>query len=111
MGATKQGYDIVVIACMRDPGVQDAKRLVPIPVIGVREATLVIASLLGINPAIIYPKGIHVNELATDPEVTYGTLLKAANREIGNGADTIIPGCTFLGELTQRLQKDIGIPV
>ena len=65
--AYEQGYDIVVIVCMRDPGLQDAKRIVPIPVIGVREATLVIASLLGINPAIIYPKGIHVKELATDP--------------------------------------------
>jgi Asp/Glu/hydantoin racemase len=109
--AYEQDYDVVVIACMLDPGLQYAKRLAPIPVIGVREATLIVASLLGTNPAIIYPRGIQVKELAADPEATYEALIKAANWEIDYGADIMIPGCTRLGKLSQSLQKDLDIPV
>ena len=44
--AEKSGYDAVVIGCFYDPGLREARELVRIPVIGVCEASLHIASMI-----------------------------------------------------------------
>jgi len=45
--AERAGYDAVIVACFLDPGVAEARSVVNIPVIGLCEATLHFACLLG----------------------------------------------------------------
>lgn len=47
VAAERAGVDAVVIDCMRDPGLQVARELVSIPVVGPAEATMHLASMLG----------------------------------------------------------------
>lgn len=110
--AESQGYDAVVINCMQDPGVQEAKRVVQIPVVGIKEATQALASLVGKHPAHIFPKNIPVLELAADEEKTFRELVKTGRWRITkHGADVIILSCGYLGGLAQRLQAKLGVPV
>ncbi len=110
--AELQGYDAVVVNCMLDPGVPEAKRAVDITVVGLREANLAIASLIGKHPANIFPQNIPVIELSTDEEKTFLELTKAGRKRIAKqGADVLIPNCAFLGGLAQRLQEELCVPV
>jgi len=45
--AEREGYDAVVAACLLHPGVEEAQKLVQIPVIGAAEAAMHIAATLG----------------------------------------------------------------
>lgn len=45
--AEKQGYDAAIIGCANDPGLQQARQAVDIPVIGVTEAAMHLACMLG----------------------------------------------------------------
>ena len=97
---------------MLDPGVNEAKRAVSIPVIGLREATRALARLVGTKPAHIYPKNIPVLKLSDDEEKTFRELVKIGQEQINdNGADVLIPNCGYLGGLAQRLQMELGVPV
>jgi|GEM_PF-2996238 len=110
--AEQQGYDVVIINCMLDPGLKEAKAAVNIPVVGIREATTAVAFLIGSNPAYIYPEDIAVLDLNNDPERTYSELLKIGRKKIVNqGADILIPNCAYLGGLADRLQSELGVPV
>jgi len=51
----KNGYDAIIIACYDDPGVEAAREIAEIPVIGPGEASLHIASMLGFNISIVSP--------------------------------------------------------
>jgi allantoin racemase len=110
--ADSQGYDAIIINCMLDPGVTATKNSVSIPVVGVREATRAIASLVGKSPAHIYPQNIPVLDLSRDEEKTVSELVNMGRKQISeNGADVIIPNCGYLGGLAQRLQTELGVPV
>jgi Asp/Glu/hydantoin racemase len=110
--AESQGYDALIINCMLDPGVSEAKRAVSIPVIGLREATRALATLVGTKPAHIYPKNIPVLKLSYDEEKTFRELVKIGREQINdNGANVLIPNCGYLGGLAQRLQMELGVPV
>ena len=45
--AEKQGYDAAIIGCGNDPGLQQARQAVDIPVIGATESGMLLASILG----------------------------------------------------------------
>jgi len=45
--AWKMGYDGVVIGCTQDPGLMEARSIVDIPITGVTESSIAIASTLG----------------------------------------------------------------
>lgn len=110
--AESQGYDAVVVNCMLDPGVPEAKRAVDIPVVGLREATLAVASLIGKRPASIYPANIPVLKLPINEEKTFLKTLESGKHQIANrGADVLIPNCSRLQGLAQRLQAELGVPV
>ncbi len=110
--AEQEGYDAVIINCMLDPGLKDAKAAVNIPVIGIREATTAVALLVGSNPAYIYPDDIAILDLAKDPEKTFTDLVEKGRMKIRNqGADVLIPNCAYLGGLADRLQSELGVPV
>lgn len=110
--AEAQGYDAVVVNCMLDPGVHEAKRVVDIPVVGLREATRAIASLVGEKPAHIYPAGLSPLKLADAEEKAILELLRKGRWQVSmRGADVLIPNCAYLGGLAQRLQDELGVPV
>ena len=45
--ANEEGYDAIVLACYSDPVLDAAKEISDIPVIGIEEATLHVAAMLG----------------------------------------------------------------
>jgi|Deesub1362A_J573_1020465.scaffolds.fasta_scaffold00547_4 Asp/Glu/hydantoin racemase len=51
--AYKEGADAIIIACSEDPGFEEAKRLVDVPVLGIGEAGMHLASMLGEKFAIV----------------------------------------------------------
>lgn len=104
-------YDAVVVSCMNDPGVEAAKEVLKIPVVGPREAAWNIANVLGKNLSWISAKGITVLELAQDPEKTYNALLEDGKRAMKEGADVLILRCTGMTGTAKRLTEELGTPV
>jgi len=51
--AEKEGFDAAVVGCFADPGVREAKATVNIPVIGIAEASMIYACMLGRKFAIV----------------------------------------------------------
>ena len=45
--ANEEGYDAIVLACFSDPSLDAAKEVSDVPVIGIEEATLHLAAMLG----------------------------------------------------------------
>lgn len=110
--AESQGYNAMVVGCMVDPGVQEAKDAVNIPLIGIRESARAVALLIGKNIGQIYPEDISVFALSADEEKTYSELVKAGRWLITKrGVDVLIPNCAFIGGMAQRLQSELGVPV
>lgn len=138
--AASAGYDGVVLGCFGDPGVDAARELVSIPVVGPGEAGMLFAASLGhrfsivtILDSVIHPLrrlardvgvetklasvravNIPVLELAHDRKGTFDRMLEAGEmaRDI-DAADTLVLGCmtmAFLGE-HRELGKALGIPV
>lgn len=121
VAAEREGVDAVVIDCMRDPGLGSARELVSIPVVGVAEATMHVASMLGHmfsvvtvldrlvpafeNLAKVYglrdklasvrSVEIPVLSLAEDGERLLHALIEQSVRAIeDDGAHAIVFGCT-----------------
>lgn len=110
--AEAQGYDAMLVGCMSDPGVLEASRAVRMPVVGLGQATQLLAQLLGRRPEVIYPAGKLVTELQGDPIGTYQELVDAGQQKIRtHGSEVLIPECAYLGRLGPRLQVDLGVPV
>jgi allantoin racemase len=110
--AEAAGYDAMVISCMRDPGVADARKTVRMHVVGLGEANDAVAGLLGRRPVRFYPIGLPVQQLGHDEQATYSELTRVARRCVEkNAADVLIPNCARLGGLAWRLQNDLDVPV
>lgn len=128
--AEREGYDGVIIYCFSDPGLRAAKEKLNIPVVGVNEPSVHIASLLGEKFSIISPSkkrrdllklygfehkcaslrsiGISVNDLENDKkrvaELTFEEAKKAVEED---GADTIIIGCDLIIAATEGLDERV----
>lgn len=109
--AEENGYDAVIVSCMRDPGVKAAKEALDIPIVGSSEAATAISSILGNKVARIFPRGLTVLELGVDPERTYRVLLDNAKKALADGAQVLILGCTGLTGMGERLRNELGVPV
>jgi allantoin racemase len=138
--AAAAGYAGVILGCFGDPGVDAARELVTIPVVGPGEAGMLFAASLGhrfsivtILDSVIHPLrrlardvgvdsklasvravNIPVLELARDRTGTFERMLEAGRlaRDV-DGADTLVLGCmtmAFLGE-HRALGEALGIPV
>ncbi len=135
------GADAIVIDCMDDPGVEEARRLVRIPVIGPGQAALHLAGLLGYRFSILYPleqtrfienvverSGLRDSMVSVriidcgldgfdDRGVALESLLAAARAAIReDGAHVIVPACTLTSGLTADLalalqNEGAGVPV
>lgn len=54
--ANQEGYDAIILACFSDPGLEAAKEISNIPVIGIEEATLHMAAMLGAKFSVMTPR-------------------------------------------------------
>ena len=127
--AWKTGYDGIVIGCTQDPGLIEARSIVDIPVTGVTESSIAIASTLGnkfsfvsLLPAeaasiadkirrygltdrlasIRYTEisSVQAKRLYADPGKLISVFRKVATKAVREDkAEVIIAGCTILGSI------------
>ncbi len=130
----------IILGCFGDPGIEAARELVTIPIVGPGEASMLFAASLGhrfsiitVLDSVIHPLrrlardvgvdsklasvravNIPVLELAGQREKTYQQMLQAAQlARDSDGAEVVVLGCmtmAFLGE-HRRLAGALGLPV
>ena len=136
--AEKEGYDGVVIACYGDPGIEAAKELVDIPVVGITEASYALARILGTKFLVIVsaetavPRQIRYIKSLGIPDYQYAVRpigltvlgvmsdrlnakeLIANNCDIAlkeTGAEVIVMGCSGFSGLRKDLEKLLNVPI
>jgi allantoin racemase len=136
--ANEEGYDAIVLACFSDPGLDAAKEISDIPVIGIEEATMHIAAMLGhrfsvttsasnrvptrelharvlnIEPA--YASALVMNmsvlEMDAHPEDAKARILELAQDAVEEqGAEVIILGCAGLAGYAEDIERELGLVV
>jgi allantoin racemase len=131
--AFEGGASAVVVNCMRDPGVAEARELTDLPVIALAEAAMCIAGVLGRSFGVIVnePRGIQVVEeqarlyrradaftrarsvdiavadMATAPDHEIVARIADAARRLveQDGADVLILGCTAFSPLAGAVSE------
>lgn len=132
----RDSYDGIMINCFADPGLQPARELCDIPVVGPGESAMVIASLLGHNFSVISTQknikpmvemkaaylgllkklasvehiDLPVSELEKDREKTVEAIERAI-REAEKKAEVAVLGCTGMVSLYREVVKRVKIPV
>jgi allantoin racemase len=136
--ANQEGYDAIVLACFSDPGLDAAKEISEIPVIGIEEATLHVAAMLGHKFSItttgrnrVPTREIHVRlrnvetayasalvmdmsvlEMDAQPEKAKARILALAREAIkAQGAEVIILGCAGLAGYAKDIERELGVVV
>lgn len=138
--AEKNGYDGVIIGCFGDPGIDGAREMVKIPVIGPGAASMAIASLLGnrfsiitVMDSIIAPlehlalkngfdrklasvrsTNVSVLEVNKNPNLAKIRAFEEAKRARDEDrADVIVLGCMSLAfsGINYEMSESLGIPI
>jgi allantoin racemase len=136
--ANQEGYDAIVLACFSDPGLDAAKEISEIPVIGIEEATLHVAAMLGHKFSITTTgrnraptREIHVRlrnvetayasalvmdmpvlEMDAHPEETKARILELAREAIAeHGTEVVILGCAGLAGYAEDIERELEIVV
>ena len=132
--AEEEGYNAVVIDCFGDPGLDAARELVSIPVLGANEASCHLAAQLAPRFSIIniLPETEHlIRSLATkygllqylasmitinipvlalekEPEKTIAAITQAAEKAVKeDGAYAIVLGCTGMSSLIEGVKSQL----
>jgi allantoin racemase len=138
VGLERDGVDAVVHGCFGDPGVDGARELVSIPVLGSGATSMTIAANLGhrfsivtvleniVRPlenlalltgvesklASVRDIGIPVLELDQDVPKTFAKLVSTSRIIIDEDrADVLVVGCGTLSFRAAELQNVLGVPV
>ena len=136
--AEKNGYNGVVIACYGDPGIEAAKELVNIPVVGITEASYALARMLATKFLVVVsaetavPRQIRYIKSLGIPDFQYSvrpiglTVLGvmsdrmsakdmiAKNCEIAlkeTGSEIIVMGCSGFSGLRAELEKQLNVTI
>jgi allantoin racemase len=136
----RKGYDGAIIGCFGDPGVDAARELVRMPVVGPGEAAMLFAASLGhrfavvtVLDSIVQPLrrlawstgvldklasvrsvNIPVLELYRDLERTFSRMVEVGRQCLdADGADTLILGCMTMAfaERHLDLERALDVPV
>lgn len=129
VAAEEDGFDALIIGCMYDPALTEARELLSIPVVGPMEAALAFSRAFGHRFAIITDhhkavpeiadrvrvygfeansKGVEavgwfVDDMINDPDqVAQDTYKHAADVMRRTGAETVIVGCTIVSACFER---------
>jgi len=136
--ANQDGYDAVILACFSDPGLDAAKEISDIPVIGIEEATLHMAAMLGAKFSIMTPRkqripskvehvhlrglshflasvrslDLTVAETEADPAKTKQRLIEVSQRAVEeDGAEVIVMGCAGMAGYAREIEETLNIKV
>ncbi|MDB5365508.1 MAG: hypothetical protein JWM77_1435 [Rhodospirillales bacterium] len=131
-------YDAFVIACYGDPAVDACREITNKPVIGIGEASMHMACLLGHKFSIVtvIPRAVPIMEdlarkiglesrcasirstsltvleIEADPDRAVIEMVAEAKAAIAqDGAEVICLGCAGMGPLDDRVQDAVGVPV
>lgn len=136
INAEREGYDAIVISCMYDPGLFEARGIVDIPVMGTLEASGLVCMMMGQMFSIICPDQVvtsvlrriidaygfrsrcasirHIDCVAcnlypdkTPTQEIMHRLIEVGKKCVEDGAEILIPGCSIIGTLyTKAFEKD-----
>ena len=136
--ANGEGYDAVILACFSDPGLEAAREVSVIPVIGIEESTLHMAAMLGAKFSIMTPRKqripskyehVHIRGLShflasvrsldlsvaetdSDPAKTKQRLMDVAKIAVEeDGAEVIIMGCAGMAGYAREIEETLGVKV
>ncbi|WP_250030568.1 aspartate/glutamate racemase family protein [Paractinoplanes maris] len=133
----RSGADGYVLACFGDPGLDAARELAAGPVVGLAEAAMHAATLVGRGFSVVTTlsrtrgrahdlagryvaagacRGVHacevpVLELETDPSARKRVVDLARQALDRDGSDTIVLGCAGLAGLAAGVSAELGVPV
>jgi|TARA_B100001964_G_scaffold45304_1_gene50435 allantoin racemase len=136
--AEADGFDAAVIACFSDPGLEAAREIAHIPVIGIGETAHHIAAMLGYSFSIItvaeqriphlahrvmksglkdklasiVPLGLTVADTEHRRSATRLAINKAGLKAVNDHkAEVLILACAGMGRYTYELEQELGVPV
>lgn len=139
--AEAEGCDGVIVYCFGEPGLLLAKEKLIIPVVGISEASVHFASMLGkrfsvitVGPSPQISAGylednlerydlahkcasirvavMEILDLMGDPEHEVQLVLAEAKKAVEeDGADTIVLGCGSMLGMEKRIMNEFGVPV
>ena len=137
--AEKEGYDAVIDYCFGDPALDAIKEALNIPVVGINEPSIHLASILGRKFSVIGVGGCGAETLFGDKIAIYGLSHKLASARITDikvldikkdfdklvkalleegkkaiaedGAEVLVTGCGSLLNIAEILQKKLKVPV
>lgn len=137
--AEKEGYDAVIDYCFGDPALEAIKEALNIPVVGLNEPTIHLASILGRKFSIIGVGGEFAHGLFRDKIAIYGLSHKLASVRITDimvldikkdfqklvnalaeagrkaieedGAQVLVLGCGSLLNIAEILKEKLNVPV
>ncbi len=137
VAARVRDYDAFVIGCFSDPGLRAARELSHRPVVGIAEASFLLAHGLGAGFSIlstapedgpvfrrlvrsyglggslvsIRPAGVTIEELAKSDPKALPSLLGAGRQAVADGAGALCLACAGMSGLAGPLAKELGVPV
>lgn len=136
--ANQDGYDAIVLACFSDPGLRAAREISDIPVIGIEEASLHMAAMLGARFSIMTPRraripakqkevqvcgldhffasvrslDLTVAETDSDPVRTKQRVMEEAAKAVQeDGAEVIILGCAGMAGYAPEIEARLNVKV
>ncbi len=136
--ANREGFQAVILACFSDPGLEAAKEVSDIPVIGIEESTLHMAAMLGARFTVVTPrrnrvptKRAHVHmrgldyylasvrcldlstaEADSNPKEAKKRILKVAQKAVDeDGAEIIILGCAGMAGYGPEIERKLKVRV
>ncbi len=135
--ANQEGYRAVIIACFSDPGLEAAKEISKIPVLGIEETSLHVAALLGARFSVITPRrqripsrqghvhmrgldyflasvrslDLSVAETDAEPEKTKRRVVEVAKQAVEDGAEVILLGCAGMAGYAPDIESQLHIKV
>lgn len=140
MDCEARGFDAAIIGCFGDPGLEAARELVSMPVVGPCETAMLLAAGLGhkfsvltifdsliagqemlavhagvrAKLASVRPTNIPVLELMTDPAATKRRLIEVARACVDQDrADALLFGCMTMSflDMGDEIGAEVGVPV
>ncbi len=131
------GSDAYVIACFVDPGLDAARELVDVPVVGIAEAAMHLAAIAGRSFGVVTTltrtlgrardlverygmtracvrlagSGIPVLDLEDPTSEAYDTIALLCEEAVAADADVIVLGCAGMTDLCHALSARVGVPV
>jgi len=140
MECEAKGFDAAIIGCFGDPGIEAARELVSMPVIGPCESAMLLAAGLGhkfsvltifdsliagqemlaihagvhAKLASVRPTNIPVLDLMKDPEATKRRLIDVARICVEQDrADALLFGCMTMSflDMGDEISAEVGVPV